>query len=325
MITKEQIQFKKGKIGASQVAAAIGLSPFQTEANLAMELLGRIESPEENAFMRIGNIIEPAIAKIYMDQEQIEIFPWEETCVHPTFEWLIAHPDYYYNGIEGWRDDGKPICLIEIKNVGARQRFRWEDGVPVHVVAQVVLQSVLTGINRVEVVAYFGGNDLEIYPLTITSKQQESLLTKVSLFWFDWIEKNEIPPVCDRDIELIKTLYPSADNVTERTATPAIMEDVKSYQEWKTNRNSIDQTIGTLEAKIRLMMGGASTLKAPDGTRLFTWRQARFSTKTDWKEVVGVLKESFSELGSFIDETVKQHSKTKEGSRRFLDKHNYEA
>jgi hypothetical protein len=145
------------------------------------------------------------------------------------------------------------------------------------------------------------------------------------LFWFDWIEKNEIPPVCDRDIELIKTLYPSADNVTERTATPAIMEDVKNYQEWKVNRNSIDQTIGTLEAKIRLMMGGVSTLNAPDGTRLFTWKQARLSTKVDWKEVVGVLKETFSQHEPFIDETVKQHSLTKEGSRRFLDKHNYEA
>ena len=176
MITKEQIKFKKGKIGASQVAAAIGLAPFQTQANLAMEVLGRIPPPEENEFMRIGNIIEPAIAKIYMDREQIEIYPWEETCVHPTFKWLIAHPDYYYND-----DAGKPICLIEIKNVGARQRFRWEDGVPVHVVAQCVLQSLLTGINRVEVVAYFGGNDLEIYPLKITSKQQESLMTKVSM------------------------------------------------------------------------------------------------------------------------------------------------
>ena len=316
MITKEQIKFKKGKIGAAQVAAAIGLSPFQTQANLAMEVLGRIPPPEENDFMRIGNIIEPAIAKIYMNQEQIEIFPWEETCVHPTFEWLIAHPDYYYND-----DDGKPICLIEIKNVGARQRFRWEDGVPVHVVAQVVLQSLLTGINRVEVVAYFGGNDLEIYPLTITSKQQESLLTKVSLFWFDWIEKNMIPPVCDRDIELIKTLYPSADNVTERTATPAIMEDVKSYQEWKTNRNAIDQTIGTLEAKIRLMMGGASTLNAPDGTRLFTYKQARQSTKVDWKAVGA---EFLTHNEKLYNDAVKQNSKTKEGSRRFLDKHNYE-
>jgi hypothetical protein len=254
MITKEQIKFKKGKIGASQVAAAIGLSPFQTPANLAMEILGRIPPPEENDFMRIGNIIEPAIA------------------------------------------------------------------VPVHVVAQVVLQSLLTGINRVEVVAYFGGNDLEIYPLTITPKQQESLLTKVSLFWFDWIEKNEIPPVCDRDIELIKTLYPSADNVEEMTATASVMEDVKNYQEWKTNRNAIDRTIGTYEAKIRLMMGGSSTLKAPDGTRLFTWRQAKPSAKTDWKSVA----QCFESQKNYVSE-IDKHTKVKEGSRRFLDKHNYEA
>ena len=315
MITEEQIEFKRGKIGASQVAAALGLSPFQTPANLAMELLGRIDGPEENSFMRIGNIIEPAIAQIYMDQEQIEILPWQETCVHPDFDWLIAHPDYYCDDKYGL----KPLCLIEIKNVGARQRFRWADGVPVHVVAQVVLQSLLTGIDRVEVVAYFGGNDLEIYPLTITSKQQESLMTKVSLFWFDWIAKNRIPPVCDRDIDLIKSLYPSADNVTELTATESVMEDVENYQDWKTKRNAIDQTIGTLEAKIRLMMGGVSTLNAPDGTRLFSWRQAKPTAKTDWKAVA----QCFESQKNYVTE-IDKHTQVREGSRRFLDKHNYE-
>jgi len=33
MITEEQKQFKRGKIEASQVAAALGLSPFQTPEN----------------------------------------------------------------------------------------------------------------------------------------------------------------------------------------------------------------------------------------------------------------------------------------------------
>ena len=165
MITEEQKQFKRGKIEASQVAAAIGISPFQTPAELAMELLGRVRPPEENAAMRGGNIMEPAIAQLYMDQEKVQIHPCSETYVHPHFDWLIAHPDYYYND----ENEIKPICLIEIKNVGARQRFRWEDGVPVHVVAQCVLQSLLTGIDRVKVVAYFGDNDLEIYPLNITA------------------------------------------------------------------------------------------------------------------------------------------------------------
>ena len=280
MITEEQKQFKRGKIEASQVAAALGLSPFQTPANLAMELLGRIKPQEENAAMRGGNIMEPAIAQLYMDREEMIIHPWEDTCVHPHFDWLIAHPDYFYND----ENEIKPICLIEIKNVGARQRFRLEHGVPVHVLAQCVLPSLLTGINRVEVVAYFGGNDLEIYPLKITSKQQESLMTKVSLYWFDWIKNNMIPPVCDRDIELIKILYSSADNVTELTATDAVMEDIEDYRTFKKQRNEIDRSVGTLEAKIRLMMGGASKLVAPDGEVLFTYKQARKSRKTEIEE-----------------------------------------
>ena len=317
MITEEQKQFKRGKIEASQVAAALGLSPFQTQANLGMELLGRVRPPEETEAMRTGNIMEPAIAQLYMDQEKVQIHPCSETYVHPHFDWLIAHPDYYYND----ENEIKPICLIEIKNVGARQRFRWEDGVPVHVVAQCVLQSLLTGIDRVEVVAYFGGNDLEIYPLTITAKQQESLLTKVSLFWFDWIKKNRIPPVCDRDIELIKTLYPSADNVEEMTATESVMEDIEDYRTFKKQRNEIDRSVGTLEAKIRLMMGGASKLVAPDGEVLFTYKQARKSRKTDWK-AVGT--EFLCHNEKLYNDAVKNFTTVKKGSRQFLDKYNYD-
>jgi putative phage-type endonuclease len=321
MITQEQLDFKRGKIGASQVAAALGISPFQTPAQLAMEILGRIPPQEENEAMRTGNIMEPAIAQLYMEREGFTIHPWEETEVHPQFDWLIAHPDYFYN------DDaeGNPLCLIEIKNVGARQRFRWEEGVPVHVVAQCVMQSLLTGINRVEVVAYFGGSELEVFPLTITAKQHEALLTKVSLFWFDWIKKAQIPPVTHRDIELVKALYPSCSNeATPLVAVPAVMEDVKNFHEYKQMRLAMDATIGTLEAKIRLMMGNAHELNAPDGTLLFTYKQAKDSTKIDYNEVVRTIRETFTEHDDFFHKTVQENSTIREGSRQFLDKHNYD-
>jgi hypothetical protein len=37
----------------------------------------------------------------------------------------------------------------------------------------------------VEVVAFFGGWEVEIFPLTITKKQQEGLMYKLTAFWFD--------------------------------------------------------------------------------------------------------------------------------------------
>ena len=75
-----------------------------------------------------------------------------------------------------------------------------------------------------------------------------------------------------------------------------------------------------MEAKIRLLMGGASTLKAPDGTRLFTYRQAKPSAKTDWKSVA----QCFESQKNYVSK-IDKHTIVKEGSRRFLDKHNYEA
>ena len=318
MITNEQKELKAGRLGASQVAAALGLSPFQTPAQLAMEILGRIPAQVENDAMRGGNIMEPAIAKLYTSQTGIDIFPDNTTYTHPEYDWLICHPDYYKPcGLES-------RTLIEIKNVGARQRYRWDDGVPVHVVAQVVLQSLLTGCTDVEVVAFFGGWEVEIFPLTITEKQQESLLYKVAAFWVDWIEKNMIPPVCDKDLEMIKTLYPTSDNVEEATATPKVMEDVKSFREYKILRNQMDKTIGTLEAKIRLMMGGSAILLNPDGTREFTYKQAKHSVKTDWENMVLELCDEYEVDSLRYDNFLNKNTKTKEGSRRFLDKHVYD-
>ena len=145
--------------------------------------------------------------------------------------------------------------------------------------------------------------------------------TRITGRWFDWIEKNMIPPVCDRDIELIKILYSSADNVTELTATEAVMEDIEDYRTFKKQRNEIDRSVGTLEAKIRLMMGGASKLVAPDGEVLFTYKQARKSRKTDWK-AVGT--EFLCHNGKLYNDAVKNSTTVKKGSRQFLDKYNYD-
>ena len=135
------------------------------------------------------------------------------------------------------------------------------------------------------------------------------------------IKNNMIPPVCDRDIELIKILYSSADNVTELTATDAAMEDIEDYRTFKKQRNEIDRSVGTLEAKIRLMMGGASLLKNPDGTHEFTYKQARKSPKTDWK-AVGT--EFLCHNEKLYNKAVKKSTWVKEGSRHFIDKYNYD-
>jgi hypothetical protein len=118
--------------------------------------------------------------------------------------------------------------------------------------------------------------------------------------------------------------------VEEATATPKVMEDVKSFREYKILRNQMDKTIGTLEAKIRLMMGGSAILLNPDGTREFTYKQAKPSTKTDWKNVVEDMmtnlrtKELCDWVTGVMTSAVDKNSTTKEGSRRFLDKHVYD-
>ena len=99
------------------------------------------------------------------------------------------------------------------------------------------------------------------------------------------------------------------------------MEDIEDYSTFKKQRNEIDRSVGTLEANIRLMMGGASKLVAPDGEVLFTYKQARKSRKTDWK-AVGT--EFLCHNEKLYNDAVKNFTTVKKESRQFLDKYNYD-
>ena len=69
------------------------------------------------------------------------------------------------------------------------------------------------------------------------------------------------------------------------------------------------------------MMGGGSSLVAPDGEKLFTWRQANPSHKIDWK-AVGT--EFLCHNEKLYNDAVKNSTTVKKGSRQFLDKYNYD-
>ena len=68
-------------------------------------------------------------------------------------------------------------------------------------------------------------------------------------------------------------------------------------------------------------MGGGSSLVAPDGEKLFTWRQANPSHKIDWK-AVGT--EFLCHNEKLYNKAVKKSTWVKEGSRHFIDKYNYD-
>jgi putative phage-type endonuclease len=82
-------------IGASEAAAACGVSPWKTPYQLYLEKRGEGEAVEETEDMEFGTIIEPSIARLYERRHGVSLRYPLPTCVHPdpTYPFVIATGD----------------------------------------------------------------------------------------------------------------------------------------------------------------------------------------------------------------------------------------
>lgn len=275
MITPEQIEFRKGKLGGSDVGAALGLNPWKTPAKLAAEILGHVEGFTDSIAARVGNHMESHIAFEYSEVKDVFVAEYGDTLQHPDYSWLICHPDYIHHS--------EAICrLIEIKNVGWRVADHWgkdgaEDGVPPYVVAQCAVQSMLhTAKNKiksptpVDVCAYFGGNDLRIYELTFTQKDLDVVLDKLIEFWA-YVEAGEYPPMSAGDSALMDKLYPKSDINDPMEADENIFKLCLDLQWAKERIKFNEEDVDWIKAKVKQEMGKHDAI-IYEGRNLVTWK-----------------------------------------------------
>ena len=75
-----------------------------------------------------------------------------------------------------------------------------------------------------------------------------------------------------------------------------------------------------LEFTIKEAMGDYQTLNDTNGRQLFTWKQGKDKTVTDWEGVAAKLAEQYNVDSLEYDGIVNRETTTKKGNRTFLCK-----
>jgi len=88
--TKEWLEFRKNKIGASDAPIIMEKSPWKTPYQLWLDKLG-LSKNKETEGMRRGKRLEPIASQKFTEKTGIQIFP--RTIVHKEKEWMIASLD----------------------------------------------------------------------------------------------------------------------------------------------------------------------------------------------------------------------------------------
>jgi len=240
-------------INSTETAALFGASKYETE----FELYHNKKSAEliklpENKRMTAGQILEPAIAKLALDQLGGEGLPFKEYVedtdarIGSSFDWYIHSGEYC-----DW--------LLEIKNVDFLiYRDDWEDDeAPPHIEIQVQHQ-LMTRPNcpGTVIACLVGGNDLKLIPRPRNDEMIEVIRQRIAKFWDDIEHYREPSPDFSRDADFIISLHQSAgDEVKYALEDTELNEAFENYYQKNEEKKALEKELKADKALIFEMIG----------------------------------------------------------------------
>lgn len=211
-LSAQQLEIRESGIGASEIAAVCGLSPWASATDIWMRKRTPTRGPLidgniDSMPIRIGNALEEPLRLMYERETGLDVVKPDITFRHQEFPFLLATPD----GICEAQGHG-----LEIKNVGARMASAWDEGVPDYVELQCRQNMAVLGLERWDVAALLGGSDFQIFTLHRDQELEQTMIDAAVHFWNEYVLTDTAPPEDDpeRKRELLKVLFPGRDGKT---------------------------------------------------------------------------------------------------------------
>lgn len=198
-MTREQwLGFRVRGIGASEVAAVMGLNQYKSTIELFYDKLGQVVYNFENMAMFCGKELETFIAKMWeywegSEESMIENFRAGRKVrrcqrvnayiQNPEFPWLFVSLDRKIN-----RGARQEEGSLEIKTIAQYEADKWEGGLPPAYVVQVQTQILVCGFTFGEMAVFNDNRSLDVLPFEFNRQICDGIIDTTKKFW-DKVEK----------------------------------------------------------------------------------------------------------------------------------------
>ena len=110
----EWLAWRKLGIGASDVAALVGMSNYASPMSVWTDKLGLSGPDEDNDYMEYGRRAEPMLTGYFEDRTGLFVVAQQERAIHPD------HPHHRatLDGLACEHPDGGPLGVVEYKTTG---------------------------------------------------------------------------------------------------------------------------------------------------------------------------------------------------------------
>jgi len=303
---EEWLTVRKGGIGSSDAAAAVGLNPFCSKLELWLIKTGRdgnlpkVDPKDQTSPMYWGTLLESIVAAHYTMRSGHKVRRINAVLQHPKEPWMLANIDREVTG-------APDVQILECKTAGFNGVRLWKEGVPEYVQLQVMHQLAVTGKQAADVAVLICGQDLQIHRI----ERDEAMITKLieleRAFW-NYVETDTPPPADGSDSAdvALRCLYPRDSGQTidlsDDLEMSAVFSDLLAIREVLTTNVLLE---AQLKHRIQQRLGDAT--KAVFQTGDVTFKRSKDGSAFD---TATLLKDQ--------PELLSRYSLVKPGSRRFL-------
>lgn len=225
-LTPAQLELRTRTLGASEVAAACGISPHRRPIEVWARKVG-LAPPEDAATarrFRLGHAMEEAVAGEYaqlvgINETQLpshlaiadDVFHdgVDGTVTHPLYPWATATPDRVVRTkVEGrffWTTDR----LVELKTTAGFGAQGWDgyegaDGfycgdVPIDYEAQCLWQMLVTGVHACDLAVLINGSEFRAYHIPWNEAAAMALFARAEKWWTTYVTARVAPPADGSD------------------------------------------------------------------------------------------------------------------------------
>jgi len=297
---------RKGGIGSSDAAAAVGLNPYKSQLELWLEKTGRdgnlpkTDPNDESSPMYWGILLEPFVAAHYTKRTGNKVRRINAVLQHPIEPWMLANIDREVIG-------APDVQILECKTTGINGVRLWKEGVPEYVQLQVMHQLAVTGKQAADVAVLICGQELQVHRIDRDETMTERLIELERQFW-RFVELDQAPPADGSDSAdmALRCLYPQDNGKTldlrSNSEMSQAFSDLLAVRQLLTSQNQLESQ---LKQRIQQRLGDMT--KALFETGEVTWKRSKDKTDLD---IERLLKEQ--------PDVLQRYCLTKPGSRRFL-------
>lgn len=295
---EEFLAIRRTKITGSDVAAILGLSPYSSAYNVALEKKGKLPPKEDSTPMRLGRRAEPQILDEFCLCTGFKVSPNKKIFASAEHEWASATPDAIF-------DDES--AGAELKLVGFRTAHLWgESGtadVPVTHFLQCLWYMGVMGLPKWYLVGQLG-TSIQTHPIDRDDTILASVVTACKEFYDRYVIGDETPEPGAGDLEIVGKLFPRSEE-GELLESPEIRVLVEAHAKARIDLAAAKADKEGTQAKLEAILGSKSRIKGSDFS--ISWTNNKHSIRTDFEKALekayARLPQKYAdELGKIVSE-----------------------